>query len=266
MALLIRQGTKRRTTNSIVSKPGRAPQNAPAVSYLSTPARRAACPPRDAWPVCPSSPVVPARAARYACGMANYRLLGDRELLAQCDVHIYKSSGPGGQHRNKVSSAVRLRHRPTGITAHGDDTRSQHDNRRLALRRLRMNLALKVRQGVDLAHPVRPPGWDDFLARGATGSRRSQDGAPGQGGPPSQGSLPSRGSPGRLVISPENERFWIMAAHVLDVLEACQGHLANAAGVLGVTGSNLTRVLQSHRHLLAAAQNIRKAFGQRPIS
>ena len=177
--------------------------------------------------------------------MLPYLQLDDRGLLDQCDVHVYKSSGPGGQHRNKVSSAVRLRHRPMGITAHGDDSRSQHDNRRLALQRLRMNLALRLRQPVDLANPAPPPGWEDFLARG--GSR-----GPGDG-------------PGRLVISPENHRFWIMAAFVLDVLEACEGRLADAAAVLGVTGSNLTGVLTSQRHLLTAAQGIRKAFGQRPI-
>ena len=56
----------------------------------------------------------------------DYLSLDDAALLAQCDLHTYRSSGPGGQHRNKVSSAVRLRHRATGITAHGDDSRSQH--------------------------------------------------------------------------------------------------------------------------------------------
>jgi hypothetical protein len=94
-------------------------------------------------------------------------LMSDQDLLGQCDVHTYRASGPGGQHRNKVSSAVRLRHRPTGITAHGDDSRSQHDNRRLALRRLRLNFACQLRDQVDLAQPHPPPAWADFLARGA---------------------------------------------------------------------------------------------------
>ena len=39
----------------------------------------------------------------------------DDELLAQCDVETYSASGPGGQNVNRRSTAVRLKHRPTGI-------------------------------------------------------------------------------------------------------------------------------------------------------
>ncbi len=47
-----------------------------------------------------------------------------------------RSSGKGGQHVNKTSSAVRVRHIPTGLDARGQDTRSLHLNRFLAMRRL----------------------------------------------------------------------------------------------------------------------------------
>lgn len=51
-------------------------------------------------------------------------------------VDVMRSSGPGGQHVNKTSSAVRVTHVPTGLTAVAREERSQHQNRRLALARL----------------------------------------------------------------------------------------------------------------------------------
>jgi protein subunit release factor B len=47
-----------------------------------------------------------------------------------------RSRGPGGQHVNKVSSAARLLHRPTGLSVTASDSRSQAENRQLALGRL----------------------------------------------------------------------------------------------------------------------------------
>ena len=47
-----------------------------------------------------------------------------------------RSSGPGGQHVNKVSTAVTLRHRPSGTSVTVQDSRSQTRNRALALERL----------------------------------------------------------------------------------------------------------------------------------
>ena len=67
--------------------------------------------------------------------------LSDAQLLAECDVDTFRSSGPGGQHVNKTESAVRLRHRPTGIAVTSQRDRSQHRNRKICLEVLRERLA-----------------------------------------------------------------------------------------------------------------------------
>jgi len=64
----------------------------------------------------------------------------DTALLAECEVQTFRAGGPGGQHQNVTDSAVRLRHRPTGLTVTCRAQRSQYLNKMDALRRLRIKL------------------------------------------------------------------------------------------------------------------------------
>jgi len=61
-------------------------------------------------------------------------------LRKQVVVETYRSSGPGGQRKNKVETAVRLNHPPSGITVVATEHRSQAENRKLAFQRLRDRL------------------------------------------------------------------------------------------------------------------------------
>ena len=61
----------------------------------------------------------------------------DEELLRECEVATFRSSGPGGQHVNKTESAVRLRHKPSGVVVTSQQERSQHRNKQLCLEKLR---------------------------------------------------------------------------------------------------------------------------------
>lgn len=65
----------------------------------------------------------------------------DEALLAQCDFEAFRASGKGGQHINKTDSAVRLHHRPTGITVASQESRSQWQNRFICLQKIREKVA-----------------------------------------------------------------------------------------------------------------------------
>ena len=69
----------------------------------------------------------------------------DEDLLAQCRVDTYRSSGPGGQNVNRRETAVRLVHIPTGITVTRQVERSQLKNKQLALEELRRRLKSRLR-------------------------------------------------------------------------------------------------------------------------
>jgi protein subunit release factor B len=75
--------------------------------------------------------------------------LSDDELLAQCVMQTFRAGGPGGQHQNTTDSAVRLVHPPSGLMVVSRSERSQHQNRRICLARLRDRLRQR-------AHRPRP--------------------------------------------------------------------------------------------------------------
>src|SRR5512143_4078881 len=129
--------------------------------------------------------------------------LSDERLLAECRVETYRASGPGGQKRNKTSSAVRITHLASGASAIGTESRSQHDNRRKALARLRVELALAIRREATVA---RPPWWLDVT---------TQD--------------------GRLNVGPRSRHYAPAIAIIFDALDTASGSLADAAALLGTT-------------------------------
>ena len=79
-----------------------------------------------------------------------------RVLKKQVVIETYRSSGPGGQRKNKVETAVRLRHLPSGMTVVATEHRSQAENRRLAFERLRKRL-MKLNRPIRRRIPTRTP-------------------------------------------------------------------------------------------------------------
>lgn len=58
----------------------------------------------------------------------------------------YKGSGPGGQHRNKTDTAVRLTHLPTGLVVSAEDSKSQWSNRQSAMKKLSDTITFRMRE------------------------------------------------------------------------------------------------------------------------
>src|SRR5262245_44665500 len=134
----------------------------------------------------------------------------DQALLAETDVQTYRASGPGGQNRNKVETAVRLHHRPSGVTVTATESRSQATNRVRALQRLRRALALRIRRPVELE--TIPVALTAVISRD-----------------------------GRLVVGQRDGRYLPAGGAVLDILAALQGNLGETAGCIGVSTGNLSR-------------------------
>ena len=132
-------------------------------------------------------------------------------LLSQCDETRTRRGGPGGQHRNKVETAVVLVHRPTGVSAEGSERRSQAENRRVALWRLRLALALAHREP-----PAATPS-----ALWASRVRGSQ-----------------------LAIAADHDDYPALVAEAIDRLMAVGFEMRPAADALGVSMSQLTKLFR----------------------
>lgn len=71
--------------------------------------------------------------------------------LADCDVETYVSGGPGGQHKNKTKSAVRITHRDSGAVGSCTEHRSQHQNKKIAFQRMAESKKFQVWNRVEAA-------------------------------------------------------------------------------------------------------------------
>jgi hypothetical protein len=169
---------------------------------------------------------------------ADYVLASDDALIAQCEVDRYRASGPGGQHRNKTESAVRLRHKLTGISAIGEDSRSQSENKLHAVRRLRSALALNVREPVRLEGFVPSPRLAAFVAAGTAplGAKTKLTG-----------------------------EFWAAIGELLDLLVTGGLEIGTTAQRLGITTGALSKLLLHDEHVARAVNDLRRASGMRAL-
>ncbi len=170
---------------------------------------------------------------------ANWFHQTDAQLLADCEVDTYRASGPGGQKRNKTSSAVRIRHAPSGLLVIAEESRSQHENKAKALVRLRQAFMLKLRE------PISAEELSSFSQREELASSRS--------------------SAGRIELSRKSPKFWEVAGLILDLLEAHLGRVSDAAKSANLSTGHLIDFLETDPKVWEQANQIRQRFGQKPL-
>ncbi len=155
-------------------------------------------------------------------------------LLAECQIRRGRRRGPGGQHRNKVETAIVITHQPTGVKGEATERRSQEQNRLAAVFRLRVKLALEVR------------------------TSRPLDATPSD-------LWRSRCHGRRISVNPEHEDFPTLLAEVLDVLATCEMDIRSAAEALAVTVSQLIKFLKNEPNALAQVNEHRRKLGLHPL-
>ena len=143
------------------------------------------------------------------------------ELSRAVTITRTKTGGPGGQRRNKVETAASARHEPTGLVADASERRHFEQNRKAAMARLRLLLALRHRE------PTSLPGYtpSELWCRRASGST--------------------------LSVAADHEDVATLLAEALDVLAAADDDVSVAAEALGVSPSRVIKVLRLHSRALA---------------
>ena len=168
----------------------------------------------------------------------DYLSLPDAALLRQCRFETLRVSGPGGQHRNRRDTAVRLTHGPTGLVAQASEQRSQLRNRHEALWRLRAAIALEQRRPVALEQYTPPAALEAILP-------------------------PVPGRKARDRIGPKHRDYWTGVQALLDLFVAVGGSVSETAERVGLSTGALSRVLVGDPRLLRAVNGWRESHGMR---
>lgn len=85
--------------------------------------------------------------------------------IADCEVQPFRASGPGGQHRNKVCTAIRLIHHPSGAVIEAKDQRSQWANKQNAFMRLTEHPKFKIWHKMETARRLGQPTVEELVDR-----------------------------------------------------------------------------------------------------
>ena len=189
---------------------------------------------RAAAAFCTASPLPPApEQFILQPGQTHPAIIAPESLMRDCEVRHTKGSGPGGQHRNKVQTAVVVTHTPTSLVGSASESRSQQSNLGKAVFRLRMRLALKCRTSTASdANDVSEPSalWT------------------------------SRSRSGKISVNENHADYPAVLAEALDSIWETRDVKASAAS-LGVSTSSMVKLLAKEPLALTQVNALRASIG-----
>ena len=159
--------------------------------------------------------------------------LEEEQLKKACSITRTRRGGPGGQHRNKVETAIVITHNDSGVSAQAGEQRSQHANLTTAIARLKVNLAIGVRS--DPLPTATSPLWQ------------------------------SRVKNRRIAASLHHTDYPLILAEAFDALASNENDIVATAAFLGLTTSQLIKFFKANPQAFDQVQRTRSANGLRPL-
>jgi hypothetical protein len=185
--------------------------------------------------------------------MTHPALLSEDLLLKECRVRALRRGGPGGQHRNKVETAIVVEHEPSGIRAEANERRCQKENKAVAIFRLRLELAVHIRSQ-----------WvAEFTKKWSSQAEYSQAEYVDSTCPnvALTTAWQSRIKKGRISIASDHWDFPAVLAEAMDQLLAQSGNVTAAAKCLEISPSQLVKLLRMHAPALSLVNKYRQERG-----
>ena len=171
----------------------------------------------------------------------------EAQLLDHCKLTFSRASGPGGQNRNKVETCVQIEYIPASIIATASERRTQNENRKIAVQRLRCKLAVELRPMSDVTSTAKIS--IALAAKKQIGSAKWQQYCRN----------------GRIDISDSNSDWPAILAEIIGFMSISNWNISDVASILGSSSSQLVKLLKKHPPAFVLFNQERKSRGQRPL-
>ena len=168
-------------------------------------------------------------------------LIDEDKLLEMCHIDYFLSSKPGGQHRDKKASSVRLSLKNTTIVVSASENRSMNMNMKSAVKKLKIEITCQLRSSIDFIIFIKS--FDLFEAFNKNGSL----------------------SNGKLSYASSNKNYLPMCAFIFDLMNNDKWGISNISKKLGISNTNLVSFLLKEKRLIVWVNQQRAKNGMNSL-